>query len=98
MTKRLVTLEGLWDRGIPYSKVQLVVMMRSGTFPKALQLSPKKIAWDLDQVLEWIRSRPVANVLDPEAPPYRPCRPGSRPRGRPRKQAVEAEGQVEAAG
>jgi predicted DNA-binding transcriptional regulator AlpA len=57
---RFVTYPELVNFGIPYSRKHLLDLQKRGDFPRALQLSPNRIAWDADQIQEWVSSRPVA--------------------------------------
>jgi predicted DNA-binding transcriptional regulator AlpA len=38
-------------------------MMRAGTFPAAVQISPNRIGWRLSDLEEWKRQRPLARSL-----------------------------------
>jgi prophage regulatory protein len=46
--------------GIPYTRVHLYRMMRNGTFPASIRLSPNRIAWRLSELENWKNSRPLA--------------------------------------
>jgi prophage regulatory protein len=46
--------------GITYTRVHLARMMRNGTFPASIRLSPNRIAWRLSELEHWKSSRPLA--------------------------------------
>lgn len=41
------------------SRIYLWRLQRRSAFPSALQISPNRIAWRRDSVLEWMASRPT---------------------------------------
>ena len=43
---------------IGLSKVTIWRMERSGTFPKRINLSDRRVGWVESEILEWIDSRP----------------------------------------
>jgi predicted DNA-binding transcriptional regulator AlpA len=45
--------------GVTYSRIHLMRLVGRGQFPAPVQLSARKVAWPLRQVLEWLASRPV---------------------------------------
>lgn len=60
-TQKFVTYQDLPVYGVPkYSRKHLLDMQRRGQFPKALQLSPNRIAWDEEAIRTWVASRPIA--------------------------------------
>jgi hypothetical protein len=65
---KYVTYPELPDFGVPkYSRKHLIDLQRRGQFPKARQLSPNRIAWDLNEIERWLVSRPVGkNYRDEE--------------------------------
>lgn len=61
----LVDKKGLKLLGIPYSLTHIARLERAGLFPKRIQLGACRVAWFLDEVMEWIRSRPRATLINP---------------------------------
>jgi hypothetical protein len=62
-----VTYPELPNHGVPkYSRKHLLDMMRRGQFPKAVQLSPNRVAWEKSSLDRWCASRPTARVLADE--------------------------------
>ena len=49
------------------SKSTLYRLMRSGYFPEPLKIGPKAIRWRLDEIQEWVESRPRARGESPKA-------------------------------
>ena len=43
---------------IGLSKVTIWRMERSGTFPKRINLSDRRVGWIESEILEWLESRP----------------------------------------
>jgi predicted DNA-binding transcriptional regulator AlpA len=63
-----VTYPELPAYGIPkYSRKHLLDMQRRGQFPRAIQLSPNRVAWTRSSLAEWCRSRPTARAVAEEA-------------------------------
>jgi predicted DNA-binding transcriptional regulator AlpA len=46
-----------------FSRKHLIDMMRRGQWPKALQVSPNRIAWRLSDLEAWKSNRPIARSL-----------------------------------
>jgi predicted DNA-binding transcriptional regulator AlpA len=69
MATKFITFFELTDYGVPrYSRKHLIDMQREGKFPKARQLSPNRIGWDLREIEAWLASRPIGkNYREPEA-------------------------------
>lgn len=42
------------------SKSTLYRLMRTGAFPEPLKIGPKAIRWRVDEIQEWVESRPRA--------------------------------------
>ena len=62
--KRFITYPELPDYGVPqYSRKHLLDMQRRGQFPKAIQLSPNRVAWTEESVRIWVATRPVAHAV-----------------------------------
>jgi predicted DNA-binding transcriptional regulator AlpA len=56
---RLITFQQLKpEKGIGYTRMQLHRRMNEGTFPQAVRLSSKRIAWLEHEVDRWIVSLP----------------------------------------
>jgi hypothetical protein len=65
---KFVTYPELPDYGVPrYSRKHLLDLQRRGQFPRALQLTPNRIGWDIDAIQLWVASRPIARAVA-EAP------------------------------
>jgi predicted DNA-binding transcriptional regulator AlpA len=60
-------LEGLGfvnpTTGRPYSRKHLGDMMRRGQWPKAIQVSPNRIAWRLSELMRHAATLPVARSV-----------------------------------
>lgn len=55
---RLLTWHQLKEEmGIPYSRQHVYRMMDAGTFPKAIKLSARRIAWVESVVRNWLSER-----------------------------------------
>jgi predicted DNA-binding transcriptional regulator AlpA len=59
----LVTYPELAEHGVPFTRKHLLVLQRRGLFPKAIELSPNRIAWRLLEIIEWRANRPVARSV-----------------------------------
>ena len=58
MTKRLITERQLKDdKGVPYSRQHLAVLISNGEFPKPLKLSARRKAWLEEDIDRWIEER-----------------------------------------
>jgi predicted DNA-binding transcriptional regulator AlpA len=58
----------LANYGVPrYSRKHLLDLQRRGQFPRAVQLSPNRIAWRASELAQWCASRPVARAVAEEA-------------------------------
>jgi prophage regulatory protein len=55
-----VPYSALRSHGIFYTRVHLNRLMKAGTFPAAVQLSPNRVAWRLSEIESWKTSRPPA--------------------------------------
>src|SRR5262249_44557044 len=53
-----VSFAELKNYGVPFTRAHLTVLIRQGHFPKAYEISPQRIAWALDDVKQWVKSRP----------------------------------------
>jgi prophage regulatory protein len=71
-----VSFAELPNYGVPkYTRVHLYRLMRRGQFPKAIQLSPNRVAWTLSSLQVWVATRPIARSAEPRDVPGRPGRP-----------------------
>jgi predicted DNA-binding transcriptional regulator AlpA len=53
--------------GVPkYSRKHLLDMQRRGQFPRAIQLSPNRVAWRSSELARWCASRPTARAVAEE--------------------------------
>jgi predicted DNA-binding transcriptional regulator AlpA len=59
----LVTYPELAEHGVPFTRKHLLVLQRRGLFPKAIELSPNRIAWRLSDILTWRANCPVARSV-----------------------------------
>lgn len=50
---------------IGLSKVTIWRMERSGTFPKRINLSDRRVGWIESEILEWLESRPKGIYCGP---------------------------------
>jgi hypothetical protein len=83
LNRRFVTYDDLIEVGVPkYSRKQIIELMRAGHFPPAVQLTPGRIAWCEQAIIDWLDTRPPAYTLVAELPP------GSKRIGRPRGSRV----------
>lgn len=56
-----ITYPELSNHGVPkYSRKHLLDMQRRGQFPRAVQLSPNRVAWRMSDIARWCASRPEA--------------------------------------
>ncbi len=58
--QRFLSAEDLRDRGINYSRVQLWRLIKTGEFPRPVQLSRQRSAWREADIDEWMATRPLA--------------------------------------
>lgn len=58
--------------GIPFSRVHLSNLIKQGRFPAPRQLSPNRVGWVRDELLEWAASLPAARSAEPKPPPRTP--------------------------
>ena len=66
---KFVTYPELPDYGVPrYSRKHLLDLQRRGQFPRALQLTPNRIGWDIDAIQHWVASRPPARSVREDDP------------------------------
>ncbi len=45
---------------IPLSRAQLHRLEAAGRFPRAVQISPNKVAYRINEIEAWLRDRPMA--------------------------------------
>ena len=59
----VVTLLRLFqvEKIVGFKKSTIYKKMSEGTFPQAVRLSSKSVAWRSDAISEWIESLPIAN-------------------------------------
>ena len=53
--------------GIPYSFQHIARLEAAGKFPKRVKLGQCRVAWILEEVLEWIAERIAQRDLNPHA-------------------------------
>ena len=46
--------------GFSWSRTHIIPLCKEGKFPKPHRLSPNRVAWDVDELLEWKAAREVA--------------------------------------
>jgi predicted DNA-binding transcriptional regulator AlpA len=78
MQKRL-RYRDLEARGLFTNRNTLKNWISKRGFPRGQMTGPNSRTWSEDEVERWLANRPI----DPKG--AHPVRPGSRPRGRPRK-------------
>jgi predicted DNA-binding transcriptional regulator AlpA len=62
-----VTYPELPNYGIPqYSRKHLLDLQRRNQFPRAVQLSPNRVAWRASELARWVASRPTARAVAEE--------------------------------
>lgn len=52
---------------VPIAERTIFNMEKEGEFPRRIVLSPRKVAWDLAEIEDWIEARRASDI--------RPCRP-----------------------
>ena len=55
--QKLVCKKGLKALGIPYSPAHISRLESKGLFPKRIQLGACRVAWSMQEVLDWIDDR-----------------------------------------
>jgi prophage regulatory protein len=70
---------------VPLSDTRVWELERDGQFPKRIQLTPRCVAWDLDEILTWIEQRKAAESARSSPPDVhqrktRPVRASSKRR------------------
>lgn len=60
---KVIDYKELADWGIKYTRVHLRRLIRAEKFPKPIQLSDNRIAWDEKAIEKWLASRPPANSV-----------------------------------
>ncbi len=60
MGRKLIGYDGLRERGITLSRVQLWRNMKAGTFPKAIMVGASTRAWAEDEIDAWIEAKLAA--------------------------------------
>jgi predicted DNA-binding transcriptional regulator AlpA len=94
MTIRVLLFKDLASRGITYARVHLNRLIREGSFPPPIQLSPSRVAWREADIDRWITSRPLGQVRPParrqnEQAQQPEHQPQAAPRPVPRRKLVE---------
>jgi prophage regulatory protein len=51
--------------GIPYCFAHIARLETAGQFPRRLKLGQCRVAWYVDEVVEWIESRPRSTMAEP---------------------------------
>lgn len=57
-----------WEQlleAIPLSKSTIESEIRAGNFPKPRQISGRRVAWLVEDVVAWARARPVSELPPP---------------------------------
>jgi len=63
MARKLVSKKDLKAvYGIPYCTAHIARLEKKGQFPKRIRLGLCRVAWFVDEVEEWIASRPRASA------------------------------------
>jgi prophage regulatory protein len=55
--RRLLTFKILLEMGIRFSREHLWRLEAAGKFPRRVYLSPQKVAWFEDEILNWLDAR-----------------------------------------
>lgn len=55
--RRLLSWTQLKELGISFSREHLWRLEAAGKFPRRIYLSPQKVAWFEDEILEWLAER-----------------------------------------
>jgi prophage regulatory protein len=55
--RRLRTYQDLKAIGISFSRAHLWRLERANRFPRRIYLSPQKVAWFEDEILDWLQAR-----------------------------------------
>jgi prophage regulatory protein len=53
---RIISRKQLRDY-VPYSTVHIWRLEQQGRFPKRITFGPRRVGWDLDEVLAWVEAR-----------------------------------------
>ena len=56
----LLTYQQLVELGISFSKEHIRIMENDGLFPRRIRLSPKRVAWDRQEIIDWLQIRAKA--------------------------------------
>jgi prophage regulatory protein len=54
---RFLGRDDLFNRGIPYSDVQLARLEKSGQFPRRVPIGANRVGWIEAEIEGWIKSR-----------------------------------------
>ena len=57
LQRRLITFKQLTAMGIIFSREHLWRLEAANKFPRRIYLSPQRIAWFEDEILEWLGQR-----------------------------------------
>lgn len=57
MSKQFVRYKDLFERGVFANRMDVARKVAAG-FPKPLEMGPNTIAWSVDEVEQWLASRP----------------------------------------
>lgn len=55
--RRLINFKQLLDLGVKFSREHLHRLEAANKFPRRIFLSPQKIAWFEDEILDWLEQR-----------------------------------------
>lgn len=50
-------------RRVGYKRTQIYLMIREGRFPQNIQIGPRAVAWDSNDIDEWIASKKNQTTL-----------------------------------
>ncbi|MFC4620834.1 helix-turn-helix transcriptional regulator [Comamonas nitrativorans] len=69
--KKLINRKQLLEI-VPLSERTILDMEKRGDFPRRFSITPRLVAWDLEEVERWIEARKTAAIL-PAAPRLQPA-------------------------
>lgn len=77
---RILTYADLRDRGIPWSREHINIMIKGGKFPPSFQLSAGgRIVWDEAEIDAWLQERRAAVRINTRAMPVPQFGPRQKP-------------------
>ena len=54
---RFIAYDGLKDKGITYSRSQLLRLEKAGRFPRRVPVSEQRVAWVESEIDAWMKKR-----------------------------------------